>query len=101
MPSFDHGSLIPLGGVLQPRSFPLEIRGVYGGRKKRYIVEREEAACSKECKEKPVCLPTLGEIIKDCKCQKCPTGVPALDGKTCEENCSQGMVTSLALFGVN
>ncbi|KAH7346963.1 hypothetical protein BKA66DRAFT_614464 [Pyrenochaeta sp. MPI-SDFR-AT-0127] len=90
MPSFDHSSLLPLGSVLNTRSLPFEIRGVYGGRKKRYIVERDEAACSRECKEKPICFPTLGEIIKDCKCQKCPTGVPALDGNTCEENCPQG-----------
>ncbi|KAH5220169.1 hypothetical protein HBI25_187400 [Parastagonospora nodorum] len=90
MPSFDHGSLSPLGSVLNPRSFPIEIRGVYGGRKKRYIVERDAPACSKECKEKPICIPTLGEIIKDCKCQKCPTGVPTLDGNNCEENCPKG-----------
>ncbi|KAH8711914.1 hypothetical protein GQ44DRAFT_626345 [Phaeosphaeriaceae sp. PMI808] len=76
--------------MLDSRSGPFEIRGVYGGRKKRYIVEREETACFRTCKEKPICLPTLGEIIKDCKCQKCPTGVPALDGGSCEENCPNG-----------
>ena len=43
----------------------MEIRGVYGGRKKRYIVERAAPACSKECKEKPICMPTLGEVIKE------------------------------------
>jgi hypothetical protein len=99
MPSFDHGSfndgsLLTFGSILHPRSEPFEIRGVYGGRKKRYIVEREApSSCSKECKEKVICLPTLGNIIKDCKCQKCPTGVPALDGKSCQENCAKGTIT--------
>jgi hypothetical protein len=42
MPSFDHGSfdsasVLALGNVLNPRSEPFEIRGVYGGRKKRYV----------------------------------------------------------------
>lgn len=96
MPSFDHGSfdsgsILPLGGMLNTRPQPLEIRGVYGGRKKRYIVERDEPnACSSECRNKPLCLPTLGQIIKDCKCQQCPTGVPALDGKSCQDNCPDG-----------
>jgi len=40
MPSFDHGSfdsgsLLALGSVLNPRSEPFEIRGVNDGRKKR------------------------------------------------------------------
>jgi hypothetical protein len=92
IPSFDHASLSPFGNVLSPRTFPMEIRGVYGGRKKRYIVEREEPACSKECRNKPLCFPTLGEILKDCKCQKCGTKVPTLDGSNCEDNCPQGTV---------
>tara|TARA_R110002003_G_scaffold9_5_gene392 strand:- start:25449 stop:25853 length:405 start_codon:yes stop_codon:yes gene_type:complete len=101
MPSFDHGSfdegsLLRLGGILYPRSEPFEIRGVYGGRKKRYIVERDEpSACSKECKEKPICMPTLGEIIKDCKCQKCPlNSIPGIGGSSCEENCPEGKAIS-------
>ncbi|KAF2824662.1 hypothetical protein CC86DRAFT_395146 [Ophiobolus disseminans] len=35
-------------------------------------------------------MPTLGEIIKDCKCQKCPTGVPAVGGSSCQDNCPSG-----------
>ena len=86
--SFDSGSILPLGGVLNVRSEPLEIRGVYGGRRKLYIVERDEdSAC---CKEKVICLPTLGQIIKDCKCQKCDKGVPALGGSSCQDNCPEG-----------
>ncbi|KAF2824666.1 hypothetical protein CC86DRAFT_296063 [Ophiobolus disseminans] len=93
MPSFDHGSfdgasLLPLGGILNARSEPLEIRGVYGGRKKRYIVERQESSAC--CKEKAVCLPSLGQILKDCKCQKCPTGFPALGGTSCQDSCPEG-----------
>jgi hypothetical protein len=105
IPSFDHGSFddgsfLALGSFLHPRSETFEIRGVYDGRKKRYIVERQEAsACSKECKQKPLCMPTLGEIVKDCACQKCPTGIPALDGKSCEENCPQGKVSFLTING--
>jgi hypothetical protein len=97
MPSFDHGSfddgsLLAFGSVLHPRSEPYEIRGVYGGRKKRFIVEREEpSSCSKECKEKIICMPTIGMILKDCKCQKCPTGVPTIDGKSCQDDCPQGI----------
>lgn len=91
MPSFDVAPFLSSGGIFMPNTFPMEIRGVHGGRKKRYIIEREEPSCSKECKEKPICLPTLGEIIKDCKCQKCGTGVPALDGSSCEENCPEGI----------
>jgi hypothetical protein len=95
MPSFDNdsfkdGSLLTFGSVLHSRAEPYEIRGVHGGRKKRYIVEREEpSSCSKEV----ICLPTLGNIIKDCKCQKCPIGVPALDGKSCQDNCPQVIIT--------
>jgi hypothetical protein len=89
--SFDDGSLLNLNGILTPRSEPFEIRGVYGGRKKRYIVERK-AAC---CRQKPLCLPTLGQFIKECKCEKCPTGIPALDGLSCTENCPEGTVTTL------
>lgn len=93
MPSFDHGvfddgALLPLGGILAPRSEPIEIRGVYGGRKKRYIVEREET--SKCCREKVICFPSIGQILKDCKCQKCPTGFPALGGTSCQDNCPEG-----------
>jgi hypothetical protein len=102
MPSFDHGSfddgsLLRLGGSLTPSTGPIEIRGVYGGQKKRYILEREEAACSRECREKPICLPTLGEIVKDCKCQKCGTGIPALDGNSCQDDCPDGTAIILKL----
>lgn len=96
IPSFDHGSfddgsLLPIRGAFMPRAAPFEIRGVQGGRKKRYIVEREEpSACSKECSQRPVCLPTLGEVIKDCKCKRCVSGIPAPDGKSCQENCPEG-----------
>jgi hypothetical protein len=105
IPSFDHGSFddgsfLALGSFLHPRSEPFEIRGVYGGRKKRYIVERQEpSACPKECKQKPLCMPTLGEIVKDCACQKCPTGIPALDGKSCQDNCPQGKLAFLTING--
>ena len=91
MPSFDTGSFedgssLNLGGILTPRSGPFEIRGVYGGRRKRYIVERQE----KCCKVKVFCKHTLGQFINDCKCEKCPNGFPALDGKSCNENCPEG-----------
>ncbi|KAH7090486.1 hypothetical protein FB567DRAFT_617949 [Paraphoma chrysanthemicola] len=44
-----------------------------------------------ECKEKVICFPTLGEIIKDCKCQKCPlNSIPGVGGNACEENCPEG-----------
>jgi hypothetical protein len=105
MPSFDHGSLhdgslLTFGEVLTPRAGPFEIRGVQGGRKKRYIIERQEPnTCSKKCTQKPICLPTLGQIIKDCKCEKCPTGIPALDGMSCQDNCPEGKeATASALF---
>jgi len=86
--SFDSGSILPLGGILNARSDgPFEVRGVYGGRKKRYIVERKEACC----KNKPICLSVVGEFIKDCKCTKCPAGkVPAPGGASCQDNCPQG-----------
>jgi hypothetical protein len=93
MPSFDHGSfegaaLLALGSVLKPRAEPFEIRGVYGGRKKRYIVERDEPRSC--CKETLICWPSVGMILKDCKCQKCPTGFPALGGNSCQDNCPDG-----------
>lgn len=94
--SNDTGSVSSVHDMLDARSDPLEIRGVYGGRHKRYILERADAgSCSRECKEKPICLPTFGEIIKDCKCQKCPTGVPALGGDSCQDTCPEGTVTLL------
>jgi hypothetical protein len=98
VPSFDHTSLSSFGSVLSPKTFPMEIRGVYGGRKRRYIVERDEPACSKECRNKPPCFPTLGEIVKDCQCQKCGTKVPTLDGKNCEDNCPQGTACYTSLL---
>ncbi|KAI8935008.1 hypothetical protein NX059_008674 [Plenodomus lindquistii] len=100
MPSIDH---IPIDRLsmwnphkeLRASFAPLEIRGVYGGRKRRYVIERAEGgSCPRECKKKIVCLPTLGEVLNDCKCRKCPTGFPALDGKSCAEKCPDGQETN-------
>ncbi|KAH7109472.1 hypothetical protein B0J11DRAFT_499781 [Dendryphion nanum] len=86
-PEFNGLNLIPYGGIKAPSTGHLEIRGVLGGRKKRYIFKREEPgrAC---CREK-FCLSLLGEILdKDCKCQKCPIPkVPELSGKDCQDEC--------------
>jgi hypothetical protein len=87
-PSAD--SLSPLDShalsLLHARSSPLEIRGVYNGRKRRYIVERQDDS-RKCCKEK-LCLTLMGQILdENCKCEKCVTGFPALDGKSCQEDC--------------
>jgi hypothetical protein len=100
--SFDHGSLLPLVGMHQARSEPFETRGVYGGRKKRYIIEREEPAkaCKKKDKKcdtpeevaskKLLCLPGNGFDIRQCKCVKCKPG-----RATCEDDCEQGIATML------
>lgn len=94
MPSFDHGSfdsasVLALGSVLNPRSEPFEIRGVYGGRKKRFIVQRDEPSSC--CKGKVTCIPSIGQILKDCKCSKCPPGLFPAFGTDCQDKCPDGM----------
>jgi hypothetical protein len=103
IPSIEHDALddrgiLPLGGVLDPSAQHLEIRGVVGGRKTRYILEREE---KKKCCRKKLCLSVMGEILdKDCKCKKCPTGVPALDGRSCQDACPAGrLIHKLIHYG--
>jgi hypothetical protein len=91
--SFDDGSLLPLGSMLHARSEPIEIRGVYGGRKKRYIIERDETAkaCRRKCSsdadklKKTMCLLPKMWSSKKCKCIKC-----ALGRKTCDDECPKG-----------
>lgn len=103
IPPVDRGGLIgrdilPMGGILSPRGGILEVRSVYGGRKKRYIIEQR---AKKQCCREKICLSIMGEILdKDCKCKKCPTGVPALDGKSCQNDCPQGSCFDLHLQGL-
>ncbi|KAF2749770.1 hypothetical protein M011DRAFT_456536 [Sporormia fimetaria CBS 119925] len=92
--SFDHirfddlSSAGAMGTLRNPTVGNLVIRGVSGGRRKRYIIKREEDRLC--CRDK-LCPSVLGQILdRDCSCKKCPTGVPALDGRTCQENCPQG-----------
>jgi hypothetical protein len=94
LPSLDHTSfddarkLRALGSMRDPSIGDLVIRGVHGGRKKRYVIERQD---NRKCCRGKICLSVMGEILdKDCKCRKCPTGVPALDGKICQDNCPDG-----------
>jgi len=97
--SIRNGSMISAYDKIDVGSHPLEIRGVYGGRKRRYIIEKAKpGSCPHKCKEKPICLPTFGEIIKDCRCQKCLTGVPDPRGNFCQETCPEGMVMSHTNF---
>jgi hypothetical protein len=100
--SFDGDSLLPLGGMLHARSEPIEIRGVYGGRKKRYIIERGTTpnACKKKCNaaeallKSKLCFPGtyFDKSDSKCKCVKCKAGRP-----TCEDDCEQGNATILDL----
>jgi hypothetical protein len=91
--SFDDVSILPLGGMLHARSEPIEIRGVYGGRKKRYIIEREEPskACKIKCSglvdtvQKAKCFPPKYWNKKKCKCEDCPLG-----RKVCNDDCPKG-----------
>lgn len=93
MPSSNDGldldAILPLHGMLSPRSEPLEVRGVYGGRKKRYIVERAAPTC---CTNNMKCNATTGEHLdNDCKCTKCKTGnFPTTDGRSCTDKCPHG-----------
>ncbi|KAF2449702.1 hypothetical protein P171DRAFT_405159 [Karstenula rhodostoma CBS 690.94] len=94
MPSSDYGSLdndgiLPLGVSLNPTADNIEFKGVYSGRKVRYVVERApEKQC---CRNKPLCLNILGEIYEECKCKKCsPAQVPSSSGKSCQDNCADG-----------
>jgi hypothetical protein len=63
------GSVLPFGAIDNPGSEHLVIRGVVGGRKKRYVIERQE---KKKCCREKMCLSLKAEIMdKDCKCKKC------------------------------
>ncbi|KAF2874713.1 hypothetical protein BDV95DRAFT_615994 [Massariosphaeria phaeospora] len=87
----DGFGLLPYGGVVsRSTGTHLEIRGVVGGRKKRYIIERAES--KKCCRDKPFCRNLLGEIMdKNCKCNSCGIGkVPNLAGTDCTDDCPQG-----------
>lgn len=54
---------------------------------KNGLQKRADNQC---CKDK-FCLSLLGEILdKNCKCKKCTTGVPTLDGKDCQKECPSG-----------
>lgn len=85
----DLNGLLPLNGMLSPRSEPLEIRGVYGGRKKRYIVERAAPTC---CSNNKKCNAAIGEYLDNsCKCKKCGPGkFPTADGRLCADRCPDG-----------
>ena len=88
--SFDDGSILPLGGMLHARSEPIEIRGVYGGRKKRYVIERAPAPNPKACcvngkKEKEKCKAPKTWNSRKCKCLKCAVGK-----KDCDDECPKG-----------
>ncbi|KAF2175663.1 hypothetical protein K469DRAFT_701579 [Zopfia rhizophila CBS 207.26] len=108
-PSFSSGnldslSLVPIGGHLDLRGLnalnapSLEIRGVVGGRKKRFVVVRaeEKDACCPDSK----CSRAKNEITTkgDCKCKTCPAGTkPNTRGDKCEksepneeDNCPKG-----------
>jgi hypothetical protein len=89
----DLRAILPMNGMLNPRSEPLEIRGVYGGKKKRYIIETR---APRQCCEKKKCKPTIGEFLNDdCKCAKCPAGkFPSKDGRSCLDRCPEGMCFS-------
>jgi hypothetical protein len=103
--SFDDASILPLGGMLHARSEPIEIRGVYGGRKKRYIIERDEPpkACKKKDKcdfveqqfKSKFCIPGtyFDKSDKKCRCVPCKKGRP-----TCADECDQGNATMLKLW---
>jgi hypothetical protein len=83
--SFDSNAL----SLLHARSGPLEVRGVYGGRKKRYLIERQDS--TRSCCREKLCLTVIGQILDhNCKCEKCVTGFPALDGRSCQEKCPDG-----------
>ncbi|KAF1999307.1 hypothetical protein P154DRAFT_577029 [Amniculicola lignicola CBS 123094] len=87
---FDGSSLLPYGGILNPSSGRLEIRGVVGGRKKRYIIEREGA---KSCCKDKLCKSLLGEILeKNCKCKACPLGQVPFSASQCKNECPSGTV---------
>ena len=73
----DNDALLALGGTVFLRAEPLEICGVYNGRKKRYIVDRDERR--KCCRDK-ICLSVMGEILDKDPKGKCP-GDTVLDPK--------------------
>lgn len=85
--SSDEGGILPHDGVVNPSTDKNRIEDVYMSRKKRYITERGEGSC---CRKEPNCSYVRGEIVKDCKCKKCSTGVPAFDGISCTPNCLEG-----------
>jgi hypothetical protein len=92
-------SILPLNDLLIPRSEPLEIRGVYGGKKRRYIIlPRASSTCCK----KPKCKATIGEFLdENCKCAKCKAGTfPSIDGLLCTDKCPQGKSSARSLLEV-
>ena len=66
-----NGQLLPFGAsVINSDSDHLAVRGVVGGRKKRYVIERDE---ERRCCRQKQCLSLKAEFLdKDCKCNKCP-----------------------------
>jgi hypothetical protein len=59
----------------------------------------QKRADGQYCRER-ICLSVVGEIMdKNWKCKKCPTGVPAIDGKTCQDDCPSGEL--LAFWACN
>ncbi|ORY14931.1 hypothetical protein BCR34DRAFT_598835 [Clohesyomyces aquaticus] len=87
--AFDGNSIFSLGGVLNPRTDNYEIRGVHGGKKKRYVIAKR--AKGRKCCGSKIYLSVMRETLdKNCKRKKCPTGVPSLDGESCQDKCPDG-----------